>query len=241
MAKLRLIVSALVVCTISVLVISAQQPPAPTQLSPEEIIKRLVENETQAKKVRNDYTYLEDMKLIQVSSFDFVGGTYSRSCKVSFVNGERREKFVEEKNELRTFRIAPSDLTDLATVYQFFLTDKDLPFYKLKLLKTEKVDELNTYVFEIKPDKIPDAKKTRDRFLTGQIWVDDKDFQIVKIAGHSEPENSANRSARFETYYTFVADKYWFPWQTISNDVMSTGSRTKVKLKVVYDKYTIAK
>jgi outer membrane lipoprotein-sorting protein len=236
MSKLRLIITALLVSTISVFAISAQQ-----QLTPEEIIKRLAENGTQAKKARNTYTYLEDMKLTQVSSFDFVGGTFRRSCKISFVNGERRESFLEEKNELKTFRIAPSDLTDLATIYQFFLTDKDLPFYKLKLLKTEKVDELNTYVFEIRPDKIPDARKTRDRFFQGQIWVDDKDFQIVKISGHSEPETSGNRSARFETYYTYVADKYWFPWQTISDDVMANGSRTKVKLKAVYDKYTIAK
>ncbi len=236
MSKVRLIITALMVSTISVFAISAQQ-----QLTPEEIIKRLVENGTQAKKARNTYTYLEDMKLTQVSSFGFVGGTYSRSCKISFVNGERRESFLEEKNELKTFRIAPSDLNDLATIYQFFLTEKDLPFYKLKLLKTEKIDELNTYVFEIRPDKIPDARKTRDRFFLGQIWVDDKDFQIVKISGHSEPEMSGNRSARFETYYIYVADKYWFPWQTISDDVMANGSRTKVKLKAVYDKYNIAK
>src|SRR5258708_18385566 len=71
MSKVRLIITALMVSTISVFAISAQQ-----QLTPEEIIKRLVENGTQAKKARNTYTYLEDMKLTQVSSFGFVGGTY---------------------------------------------------------------------------------------------------------------------------------------------------------------------
>ena len=45
MSKVRLIIAALMVSTISVFAISAQQ-----QLTPEEIIKRLVENGTKAKK-----------------------------------------------------------------------------------------------------------------------------------------------------------------------------------------------
>jgi len=225
----------LVVFSVSVISVLPQQP------TPDEIIKRFAQRETEAKQARNRYTYLEDMVLQPVTSFGFVEGKYTRSCSVSFVNGERKESFLEEKNGMKGPRITPADLRDLATIYQFFLTEKELPDYKLNFVKAEKVDELNTYVFDVRPAHTPDPRKSTDRVFVGQIWIDDKDFQIVKIAGHSEPEYGGNRSARFETYYTFVADKYWFPWQTVSDDVMATGRANKVTMKVVYSQYKLAK
>jgi len=227
---------ALVVYSVSVFAVTPFQ-----QQSYDDVIKRFTERETEAKQARNRYTYLEDMVIQPVTSFGFSEGRYRRSCSVSYVNGERRESFLDEKNEMKGPRVTPADLRDLAYIYQFFLTEKDLPDYKLKFLKTEKVDDLNTYVFEVRPAKTPDPRKSTDRVFTGQIWIDDKDYQIVKIAGHSEPEFNGNRSARFETYYTFVADKYWFPWQTISGDVLATGRANKLTLKVVYSQYKPAK
>ncbi len=80
------------------------------------------------------------------------------------------------------------EMQDLAGVQPFALGTEDLPKYLLTYTGKEKIDELDTYVFDVKPKEI----RKGERYLQGRIWVDDQDLQIVKVAGQGVPEEEHN-------------------------------------------------
>ena len=75
--------------------------------------------------------------------------------------------------------LTPEDEQDLRNVQPFVLTTAEIPEYDIDYLGREKVDEIGCYVFSVKPKKMVQGK----RYFEGQIWVDDRDLQIVKTYG----------------------------------------------------------
>jgi len=208
------------------------------QLSPDEIIKKLAAKGSELKTARTRYTYLIEMKLQTISQADTITGEYRRASQISFdKDGKMKENVYEERSTIKTFRIGESDIEDLLTIYQFIPDAETLSNYRLSYVGKERIDEVNTYVFDAQPIKVPDPKKSAERVLRGRIWVDDIDFQIVKVSGKSLPESRNNRTPRFETYYQQVG-KYWFPAYTSSDDILDFGAgRVKLRMAVEYSNY----
>ena len=80
---------------------------------------------------------------------------------------------------LRQISLSPEDEQDLRNVQPFVLTTPEIPDYDINYLGREKVDEIGCYVFSVKPKKMVPGK----RYFEGEIWVDDRDLQIVKTYG----------------------------------------------------------
>ena len=82
------------------------------------------------------------------------------------------------------------------------------------------VDEMDTYVFDIAPKKVD--KNGGPRFFQGRIWVDNRDFQIVKTCGKNVPDihkkDSENLTPKFVTYREQIDGQYWFPTYTSADD-----------------------
>jgi hypothetical protein len=103
----------------------------------------------------------------------------------------------------------------------------------------QKVDELETYVFMVGPKRIEKG----ERYFQGQIWVDDRDLQIVKTYGKAVPDIRGGKSGenlfpRFETYREQIDGKYWFPTWTGADDTLyfSSGSQ-RIRMIVRYENY----
>ena len=64
------------------------------------------------------------------------------------------------------------------------LTTDELPKYDISYVGREQVDEISTYVFDVKPKKI----EKNQRYFQGRVWVDDKDLEIVKTYGKAVPD-----------------------------------------------------
>jgi hypothetical protein len=79
------------------------------------------------------------------------------------------------------------------------------------------------------------------RYFEGQIWVDDRDMQIVKTYGKGVgllKKGSDNQFPRFETYREQVDGKYWFPTYTVANDTLNFKDFSqKIKMTVKYEDY----
>jgi hypothetical protein len=118
------------------------------------------------------------------------------------------------------------------------LTPEVLEIYEFNYVGREKVDELNTLVFDVKPRiKLPDPEKSRDRYLKGRVWIDEQDLQVVKVTGEALPEQNAHRTPHFETYFENF-DKYWFPAYTAADDQVRAGNRrARVIVKVRFTSY----
>jgi hypothetical protein len=117
------------------------------------------------------------------------------------------------------------------------MTSAELPNYLIRYLGKQQVDEIGCYVFAVKPKKLEPGK----RYFQGEIWVDDRDLQIVKSYGRGVgviKKNEDNQFPKFETYREQIDGKYWFPTYTIANDTLHfKDNDQRIKQTVKYEQY----
>jgi hypothetical protein len=100
------------------------------------------------------------------------------------------------------------------------------------------LDEIGTYSFSVKPKKLVKGK----RYFEGEIWVDDRDLQIVKTYGKGVgviKGGGDNQFPKFETYREQVDGKYWFPTYTRADDTLhfKNGENQRIRMIVKYQDY----
>jgi hypothetical protein len=206
----------------------------------QEIIRRFAAKEKEFKTARDNYTYRQIVKVEELGMNGDVGGTYQIQEDVIFTpSGERIEKVVyAPMSTLRHIGLSPEDEKDLRSIQPFVLTTDDLTKYDIQYQGRQKVDEITTFVFRVGPKTIEKGQ----RYFEGQIWVDDRDFQIVKSYGKAVPDirkkGQENLFPRFETYREQIDGKYWFPTWTGADDTLhfSTGAQ-RIRMIVKYENY----
>jgi hypothetical protein len=213
-----------------------EQPPIPV----DEIIRKFAEREKQFKLARANYVYRQDNRVQTLTADDRVTGEWHEVWDITFdPKGRRMERVVSAPpNTLRDITLTPEDLQDLREIQPFVLTTDDVGKYSVKYLGKEKVDDIDCFVFDVAPKVI----EKNQRYFQGQIWVDDKDLQIVKTYGKAVPDikkgGGENLFPRFETYREQIDGKYWFPTYTRAVDTLqfSTGGK-RIRQVVKYDNY----
>ncbi len=194
-------------------------PPAGT--TPEDIIKRFAAKETEFAKARDQYTYRQDVK-VETLDGETVDGQYHEVFDVMFNDkGQRIENVVfAPQSNLSKIYMSQEDFEDIRHRLPFVLTTADLPEYNILYVGQQKEDELDCYVFDIAPKKIEGKK----RYFQGRVWVDNRDFQIVKTYGKTVPDirekhgNQENLFPKFTTWRQQIDGQYWFPVYTKADD-----------------------
>ena len=207
---------------------------APTKLPVQEIIRRFATAESQNKIARNNYTFTQDFDLKTIGEANSVTGQFRRVSEIVYDDRSQRIEKITffPQSTLRELVITAEDMQDLAGVQPFALTLEDLPKYQVDYAGTERIDELDTYVFEVKPK----AFVKGERYFQGRVWVEDRDYQIVKVAGQAVPEVDQQKFPHFESYRENIDEHYWFPTYVYSDDVLAF-KRGPVHLRMVV-KYT---
>lgn len=216
--------------------VTKQAPDIPV----EQIVKKFGDRELEFKKERDNYTYTQTFV---VQTIDFDGrpdGEYRMTSDILFTpEGKRYEKVISAPPPtLQRISLSQQDLDDLEHVQPFVLTSDELAKYDVNYAGREPLDELNTYVFDVKPKKI----EKNQRYFQGRIWVDDKDLNIVKSDGKAVPDiikkGQENIFPRFETFRENIEGHYWFPTYTRSDDELhfSTGA-VHMRMTVRYANY----
>jgi hypothetical protein len=201
--------------------------PPPT-MPVDDIIKKFAENEDSFKEARGNYTYTQT---VIVKDFDpatgEAGGEYRDVRDVTFTpQGKRFENVTyAPPNTLQFLQLTPEDISDLRNIQPFVLTSDQLPLYDVKYVDHEPVDQLTAYVFDVSPKRIEKGH----RYFQGKIWVEDKDFAIVKSHGKAVPDEKSNMFPTFDTYRELIAGKYWFPTYTHADDILHFSSQNKMK------------
>ena len=96
-------------------------------------------------------------------------------------------------------------------VNPFAVDPTNVDKYNFNYRGMEKIDELETFVFDVTPKVLPEPKKSKLRLFTGRVWVDAEDEMIVKTRGKAVPETKENKFPIVETYRENIDGKYWFP------------------------------
>ena len=209
----------------------------PTGITPEEIIRRFAAKETEFKQAREQYTYRQDVTVATPED----DGQYREVFDVVFDDkGKRLENVVfAPQNSLQKIQMSPEDLDDIRHRLPFVLTSEEIPEYSILYVGRQKEDELQCYVFDIAPKQIEGKK----RYFQGRIWVDDRDFQIVKTYGQTVPDihkkkGQENLFPKFTTWREQIDGRYWFPTYTKADDTLHFSSGdVRILEKVKYENY----
>ena len=207
---------------------------------PQEVIRKFAAKEAEFAEARGNYTYRQTVKLQELDpGGGATGGKWELIEDIIFSpEGKRTSKVVYAPVvTLRNLLLTPQDEQDLRDVQPFVLTTKEIPEYDIAYLGRQKVDEIPCYMFSVKPRKLVQGK----RYFEGQIWVDDRDLQIVKTYGKGVGllrKGEDNQFPRFETYREQIDGKYWFPTYTRADDTLHFKDRDqRVRMTVKYENY----
>ena len=192
-------------------------PTPPAGITPEAIIKKFGDRETAFARARNEYTYRQTVKIDTISEdTGKPDGEYLQVNDIVFSEDNTRTEHVvfAPANTISRLIMNQNDFDDIAHRLPFVLTSAELPEYDLTYLGRQKVDDINTFVFDCKPKTLEKGK----RYFQGKVWVDQQEYEIVLINGKSVPDNlrrgHEDLSPPYTTYYQEVDGGTWFPVYT---------------------------
>jgi hypothetical protein len=217
--------------------------------TPDEIIRRFTTKESELREVWKEYSYIQESKLQVLGPAKTVSGEFFQVSEFVFNDaGKRIERIIKAPPstlDRAGLTMTQEDKNAFINLQPFALTSEDLPNYNVNYVGKEKVDELDTYVFDVIPKVMSNTrelKRLRDqkvegKYFQGRVWVDDQDMQIVKTAGKVVPEFD-QRFPKFETYRENIDGRYWFPTYTYGEDILEFDSgRIPVRMVVKYKNY----
>jgi hypothetical protein len=202
------------------------------------IIRAFTTKETEFRHALADYAFQRDAVIQTIGIGGEVTGEYHRVS--SFVFDDHDERFEKitffPQPSLTEVTFTQEDLEDLGGVQPFALEASKIGQYNFKYSGKERIDELDTYVFDVEPKVVP--KKVSERFFQGRVWVDQQDLQIVKVRGKGVPEGN-QRFPVFETYRQQIDGRYWFPTYTAADDELNfpKGQSVHIRMVVRYKDY----
>ena len=216
--------------------ISTEPPSIPV----EQIVQRFAEREEEFKTERDNFTYVQTFVVQTIDDDGQPDGEYQMTSDITFTpTGQRYENITyAPPSTLQRIMLSEQDLDDLKNIQPFVLTTAELPKYDIAYVGREKVDEITTYVFDVRPKKI----EKNQRYFQGRVWVDDQDLEIVKTYGKAVPDirkhGNENVFPRFETYRENIEGHYWFPTYTRADDVLHFSSGdVRIRMMVRYSDY----
>jgi hypothetical protein len=215
-------------------------PPAGTTVA--EIIQKMGQRESAFAAARNDYTFTQDVKFNTLSDdTNRPDGEYHQITDISFApDGKRVEHVIfAPQNTIERVIMTETDFRDIEKRLPFILTAPELPQYDITYLGRQKVDELDTYVFDVKPKELVKGQ----RYFQGRAWVDQQDDEIVLVNGINVPQDTRrgheDLSPPFTTYYQQVDDKYWFPTYTRAEGTLHFAAQNGALSQDVHVRTTI--
>lgn len=215
-------------------------PNQPSGITVQDIVQKFADKEKQFKEARERYTWRQSVT-VQTLDGSAVDGQFQSVVDILFDDhGRRIEQVVyAPQSTLQRIDMTREDFEDIEKRMPFVLTSDDVSQYDINYLGQQKEDELNTYVFDIKPKQM----QRNQRYFEGRIWVDDRDFQIVKTFGKNVPDmvrkkGQENLFPKFTTWREQVDGQYWFPTYTRVDDVLHFSSgAVRVRQIVKYTNY----
>jgi hypothetical protein len=198
-------------------------PTPPAGITVDQIIAKFGEREAAFAKARNEYTFRQTVKIDTID--DDRGkpdGEYQQVTDIVFSDsGARTEHVVfAPANTIEKVMMTEADFDDIVHRLPFVLTTPELPQYDLTYLGRQKVDDIDTFVFDCKPKQLEKGK----RYFQGKVWVDQQQYEIVLINGKAVPDNlrrgHEDLSPPYTTYYQEVDGGNWFPVYTKADGVL---------------------
>jgi hypothetical protein len=198
-------------------------PSQPTGTTVAQIIENMGKRESEFAVARDGYTFRQDVRTQTIS--DDTGrpdGEYHQVTDIIFDKDGRRVEHVvfAPQNTIERVIMTEEDFKEIEHRLPFILTSPELPDYNLTYLGKQRVDELDTYVFDVGPRVLVKGH----HYLQGKVWVDQQDDEIVLVNGVSVPQDTRrgheDLQPPYTTYYEQIDKNYWFPVYTRAEGIL---------------------
>jgi hypothetical protein len=243
--KISSLISALALLVFSSFSVMAQSSDngAMSPAEVDRIVQSFTKKEAEFRRALNNYSFKRDALMQKIGMGGQVTGEYHSISTFTFDDQGNRYEKISFAPMSTLPEVTPEDIEDLGGIEPFALEPSKIAKYDIRYAGKEKIDELNLYIFDVRPKVIPDPKKPKDRLFTGRIWVDDQDLQIVKTKGKGVPETKNNKFPTVETYREHIDGRYWFPTYSYADEelIFDNGSSLHIRMKVRYMDFTPAR
>ena len=204
---------------------SDTEPEAPPSLPEAEIIKRFTDKEEKYLQARTNYTYRRTVRIQEFGPDGQPSGEFVVVTQPARdADGKYFEKVVERPHSsLQHLFLRTEDIEGLQRVPAFPVIAGQLAKYSLKYLGKEQVDEIDCYIFQVKPKAVERTKA----YFDGIVWIDAKYLEVVKTYGKWVTDQGDMHSVAqlpfslFETYRENVDGKFWFPNYSRSDETLN--------------------
>ncbi len=214
----------------------------PAGITIPQIIQRMGERESAFEHARDRYTFRQTVKMDTINDdTNRPDGEWQEVTDITYDNGGHRIEHVvfAPGNTIERVIINENDINDIKQRLPFILTTEQLPEYNLTYLGKQKVDDLQTYVFDAAPKQIVKGH----RYFQGKIWADQQDLEIVLVNGINVPQDTRrgheDLSPPFTTYYQQIDGKYWFPTYTRAEGVLHFAAQDGALSQDVHMRATV--
>jgi hypothetical protein len=215
--------------------IAAQQVDAPPNLA-----RQIAHMETETQAARNEYTYRQTVVFAELDPHGAQTGEYREVRDVVLSPEHQRTEQIVGKPSMNLKRLimTDEDFRDMRDIQPFVMTEDELWNYETKFRGDEKVDDVDCWVLQVRPRQILAGQ----RLFDGLLWVDKKDYSIVRLEGQAVPQirtmKSENLFPRFATLRQIVDGHHRFPIFTYADDTLPfrTGSQ-RVRMTIRYSNY----
>jgi hypothetical protein len=214
--------------------------PAFCQEPPPNLAKLVAQRETETEKERNEYTYRQTVIIEELDGRGAARGTYREVRDVIFSpTRERTENLIgKPENRLKLLMMTEQDFEDIRNIQPLVLTEDRLWNYETRFRGEETVDDVECWVLSVRPRQILEGQ----RFFDGLLWVDKKEYNIIRMEGQAVPQirtmKSENLFPRFTTIRKPIDGRHWFPVFTYADDTLHFRSGPqRERLRISYTNY----
>ena len=200
----------------------------------------MAHRESQTETERSEYTYRQGLTIDELDDHGGARGQYKETRDVIFSpQHDRTEQMIgNASNGLKGLILTEEDFQDIRNIQPLVLTEDRLWNYETKFRGDETMDEVDCWVLQVRPRQILQGQ----RFFDGMIWVDKKEYNIVRMEGQAVPQirttKTENLFPRFTTIRKPLDGKHWFPVYTYADDTLQfrTGPQ-RIRLRIAYSNY----
>ena len=212
---------------------SAQEPPP-------NLAKLVARQEAITEKERDQYTYRQTVILEELDNKGAKTGEYREIRDIIFSPTQVRTEQVvgTPANTLQRLKLTDEDFRDIREIQPFIMNEDVLFIYESKYRGTERVDDVDCFVLQVRPRQILQGM----RLFEGMLWVSREDYSIIRMEGQAVPQllsaKQENLFPRFTTLRRPVDGKRWFPAHTYADDTLPFRSGPiRIRLTIRYSDY----
>jgi hypothetical protein len=214
-------------------ILRAEDPPG-------NLAKLAAHRETATEAERNEYMYRQTVTLQELDNRGAARGQYKEIRDVIFSPEHQRaeETIGRPDNSLKNLKLTDEDFADIRDIQPLVLTEDRLWSYETRFRGEENMDDIDCWVLAVRPRQILQGQ----RLFDGLIWIDKKDYNIIRMEGQAVPQilttRSENLFPRFTTIRKPVDGKHWFPVYTYADDSLPFRSGPqRIRLRIAYTNY----